>query len=95
MLYRLSYSHRRLMLVDSSNWIIAIAAGVRSLALPSAHAHVLESHGAQARRVEQILGVDDDWLFHQMPDPREIERPELRPSRGDDQGIHSFGNSVG
>jgi hypothetical protein len=30
----------------------------------SAHAHVLESHGAQARGVEQVLGVDDDRALH-------------------------------
>ncbi len=65
--------------------IITTAAGLLlSLArLRSSHAHVLESHGAQARRVEQVLGVYDDRAFHQVADLGEIQRPELRPAGGD------------
>ena len=55
----------------------------------------MESHGAQARRVEQVLGVDDDRPFHEVADPGEIERPEFRPTGGDDQSIHAFGDAVG
>src|SRR5712692_10623470 len=65
--------------------IVTTAAGLLlSLArLRSSHAHVLESHGAQARRVEQVLGVYDDRAFHQVADLGEIQRPELRPAGGD------------
>src|SRR5260370_21289705 len=54
--------------------IITTAAGlVVSLArLKSSHAHVLESHGAQAGRGERIFGGDEEWGVHQVGDLGEI-----------------------
>jgi hypothetical protein len=65
-----------------------------SLRRPS-YAHVLESHGAQARGVEQVLGVEDNWAFYEMPNLGEIQGPEFGPAGGDDQGVNSFGDAVG
>ena len=35
----------------------------RPLSLPAAYADVLESKGAQAGSIEQVLGIDDDGIF--------------------------------
>jgi hypothetical protein len=59
-LYQLSYSHR--FLSDYSNWgesCQKCGEGVWQRNLVAAHAYVLESHGAQAGGVENILGIDD------------------------------------
>jgi N-acyl-D-aspartate/D-glutamate deacylase len=71
---------------QSSHWS-------QGLLRPS-HAHVLESHSPQPRRVEQILSVDDDRPLHQMPDLCEIQCSELRPASSDNQCIDSFSDSV-
>ena len=63
-------------------------------ALPS-HPHVLEAHGAQARGIEQVLGVDDDWTLYQMANLGEIEGAEFGPAGCEDQGIDSLSHAVG
>ena len=40
--------------------------------LVASDADVLETHCAQAHRIEKILGVDDDWIFQQVFDAIEI-----------------------
>jgi hypothetical protein len=42
------------------------------LRLSAAYADIIESHGAQALRIQQILGVDDDRFLQQALDAVEI-----------------------
>ena len=58
--------------------------------LVASDADVFESHGAQADRIEKILGVDDHWTFQQVLDAIEIEATEFRPAGADNQRIHAL-----
>jgi hypothetical protein len=68
-------------------------AGMRNL--DSAHAHVLESHGAEADGVEDVFGVDYQWATQEVPDFRKVQCAEFGPACADDQGFNSFGGGVG
>ena len=55
--------------------------------ISASHAYVLESQRSQARRVEQVLGIDDDGLLQQVLDAVEVEGTEFRPAGADDQSV--------
>jgi len=60
----------RLALMGCAPRLLA-GAGATNRRLP-AYAHVLESHGAQAGRIEQVFGVDNDGAFQQVADLVEV-----------------------
>src|SRR2546425_121859 len=62
--------------------------------LAAADADVLESHGPQTNRVEQVLGVYNERTLQQVFDAIEVEPAELRPARAHHQGVHALGGSV-
>ncbi len=55
--------------------------------LAAADADVLESQGAQASRIQQILGVYYERIFQEVLDAIEIEGAELWPAGADDQRV--------
>src|ERR1035438_6559844 len=64
------------------------------LLLAAADADVLESKGAKADGIQQVLGVDDDGLFQQGLDAIEIEGAKLWPAGTDDQRVRTFRRGV-
>src|SRR5207247_6533461 len=62
--------------------------------LSPTHAHILESHRAQADGVEQVLSVHDDWPFQQVLDLIEIKGTKFRPAGANYQSVDAFGRGV-
>ena len=71
MLCQLSYSHRRKLIITSTERLQTVtrtadkcyAMGSLALCLNSPDAYVFEAQGAQTGRVEQVLCVDDEGFF--------------------------------
>src|SRR6476661_2254055 len=62
--------------------------------LNASDANILESQRAQARGVEQVLGVDNERFLEQLLDPVEIESAKFAPAGADDQGVRSLGHRI-